>query len=87
MCYDKTITYSTHRSGFPASGVLTAGQDSADWLAQEGQQGHEQQFTLDLGCIKTIDGVTLVNTRNGQAGNAGTQTFRFDCVYDIIMQC
>ena len=53
---------------FPASNLLTldtdfrSGNDANYWLTEDGKTGGEQGFIIDLGCEKTVQGVSLRNT-------------------------
>ena len=46
------------------------------WLAEKGKVGKEQGFIMNLGCSKTVTGVSLKNTRNGFHRDYSTKKFR-----------
>ena len=78
----KTIVLSEDSFGglatYQASNVLTAEADKLIsgvanyWLAGTGQE----HFILDLGCIKTLNTVEMINTRNALSNNRSTKDFR-----------
>ena len=46
------------------------------WLAETGKTGKEQGFTMNLGCSKTVSGVSLRNTHNGPYRDYSTKKLR-----------
>ena len=46
------------------------------WLAETGKSGKEQGFTMNLGCSKTVTGVSLRNTHNGPYRDRSTKKLR-----------
>ena len=69
---------------FLASNILTLGTDnwygigySANyWLTEDHKKGEDQGFVLDLGCEKTVEGLSLRNTHNGGHRDRATKKFR-----------
>ena len=67
---------------YPASNILSLDVDQYDsssgsanyWLTEEGKTGEEQGFIMNLGCIKTVTGVSLKNTHTYR--NRSTKKFR-----------
>ena len=78
--------------GFQAFNVLTEGQDNfADrnyWLSENGKAGKDQFLLMDLGCVKSVGLLRLINTHNGIQQNRGTKKFRYSSAgrfrYDCI---
>ena len=78
----KTIVLSEDSFGdlatYQASNVLTEEDDKliSDvanfWLAGTGKQ----HFVLDLGCIKTLNMIKMINTRNPPANDRATRNYR-----------
>ena len=72
----------TYCQWFPASNLLTLGTDYQSgsdrnyWLTENGKKGKEQGFIMDLGCVKTAQGLTLRNTHNGGHRDRSTKEFR-----------
>ena len=46
------------------------------WLAETRKAGKDQGFTMDLGCKKTVAGVSLRNTHNGPYRTRSTKKLR-----------
>ena len=46
------------------------------WLTESGKTGEEQGFIMYLGCSKTVKGVSLRNTQNGNYDDRSTKKFR-----------
>ena len=46
------------------------------WLAENGKKGKDQGFILDLGCIRTVQGVRLRNVRNPENLDRSTKKFQ-----------
>ena len=46
------------------------------WLAETRKAGKDQGFTMDLGCKKTVAGVSLRNTHNGPYRDRSTKKLR-----------
>ena len=66
---------------FPASNALIEAQDSRSpvanyWLSEDGQTGPKQQFTMDLGVLRTVGEVRLINTHNHSYKDRATKRFR-----------
>ena len=87
-CRDISVSWDEGKKSatYRAEHVLTksrenwASGDSAEpsyWLANN--QRDQQKFELDLGCERSIQGVTLVNTHAGLDRNYATKTFKLFC--------
>ena len=72
-------------SQFPAINILSMDDDDnwkSDvhtanyWLAEERKVGEEQGFIVDLGCSKTVSGVSLKNIHNAHQRDRSTKKFR-----------
>merc|ERR1711872_712621 len=67
---------------FLASNILTldtdfrSGNDANYWLTEDRKTGGEQGFIMDLGCEKTVQGVSLRNVRNYHHHDRSTKKFR-----------
>ena len=67
---------------FPASNLLTldtdfrSGNDANYWLTEDRKTGGEQGFIFDLGCEKTVQGLSLRNDRNYNHHDRSTKKFR-----------
>ena len=70
---------------FPATKILSMDDDdnwpggstiANYWLAEKGKVGKDQGFIMNLGCSKTVTGVSLKNTRNGFHRDYSTKKFR-----------
>ena len=67
---------------FLAANVMTESQDVLDgsganyWISQDGLKGQEAFFILDLGCVKDIDLLRLINTHNAGSMDRSTKQFR-----------
>jgi len=67
---------------FLASNILTldtdlrSGNDANYWLTEDRKTGGEQGFIMDLGCEKTVQGLSLRNVRNYHHHDRSTKKFR-----------
>ena len=61
--------------GYPPSNP-SGPHDANYWLTEEEKKGEEQGFIMDLGCEKTVQGVSLRNTHNGRHRDRSTKKFR-----------
>ena len=61
--------------GYPPSNP-SGPHDANYWLTEEEKKGEEQGFSMDLGCVKTVQGVRLRNTHNGGHRDRSTKKFR-----------
>ena len=67
---------------FQAVNVLTESQEDFDgfvinyWITKGGIKGKEAFFMLDLGCVKDIAFVRLINTHNAGHKDRSTKKFR-----------
>ena len=70
---------------FPAYNILSLDVDRWSgnpretanyWLAENGKKGKDQGFILDLGCIRTVQGVRLRNVRNPENLDRSTKKFQ-----------
>ena len=65
-----------HWSGYGSSNPSIQ-YDANYWLTEQEKTGEEQGFILDLGCEKTVQGLTLRNTHNGRQGTAPLKSSAF----------
>ena len=64
-----------HWSGYEAKDPSTV-YDANYWITEQLKKGEEQGFILDLGCEKTVKGLSLRNTHNGGHRDRATKKFR-----------
>ena len=84
-CKVTVVSEKNYNNQFPARNVLTEARVEKKgnyWLSQDNKAGPDQHFTLDLGCLGTIIGVRLINSRNG--GDRCTKKFR--CALNTVIQ-
>ena len=72
---------------FTATNILFLDEDDSFtggtanyWLAQDRRVGEDQGFIVNLGCSKTVSGVSLKNTHNALCvfGKRGPKMFNFE---------
>ena len=78
----RIVNSTSYRWDFSANNIFTLEDDQRQhgranyWLTEDGRAGPDQGLVLDLGCLKTIVGIRLKNTKNMQHADRGTKRFR-----------